>query len=132
TLRGSYSFSGYYAGSNPYDQYDTGPADGQVVFQLPLAAAPIVEIIRRKQPQNEEGDPTAHCPGNVLNPQAVAGYLCVYESRISNNDGLAAFSPYDGAVNTATRFGVGLDILGPAGPSSVHRTSKGTWAVTAP
>lgn len=133
TLRGSYSFSGYYSGSNPYSVYDTGPADGQISFQIPLAAAPTVVLVKRKQPPAEaEGDPTAQCPGSVLNPQAAPGFLCVYESRIANNNGLESFSPYDGAPDTATRFGVGLNIDGPAGPGSIHRTSKGTWAVTAP
>ena len=130
TLRGAYAFSGYYRGAG--DAYDLGPADGVITFQLPLAAAPNLQLIKRKQPANEEGDPTAQCPGSVLNPQAAPGYLGVYESKISNNDGLQAFSTYDGAIDTATRFGVGLNIVGPAGPSSVHRTSKGTWAATAP
>jgi len=35
-------------------------------------------------------------------------------------------------IPSATRFGLGLFILGPEDPNSTHRTSKGTWAVTAP
>jgi hypothetical protein len=132
TLRGSYSFSGYYSGSNPPNQYDTGPADGQISFQIPLSAAPTVVLVRRKRPQTVPGDPPPECPGTISDPQALPGYLCVYESGIANNDGLEAFSPLDGAINTATRFGVGLNIDGPAGVASVHRTSKGAWAVTAP
>ena len=132
TLRGAYAFSGYYRGSTPPDQYDTGPADGVITFQIPLATAPTVVLIKRKQPASQEGDPTAECPGSVRNPQAAAGFLCVYESRIANNNGLEAFSTFDGAQNTATRFGVGLNIDGPFDTNAVHRTSKGTWAVTAP
>ena len=62
----------------------------------------------------------------------MAGCLCVYESKIANSNGLESFSPFDGTPDTSTRFGVGLNIDGPAGPSALHRTSKGTWAVTAP
>ena len=51
---------------------------------------------------------------------------------IANNNGLEAFSPFDGAMNTATRFGVGLNIDGPFSAQAEHRTSKGPWAVTAP
>ncbi|MGH2841677.1 MAG: hypothetical protein ACRDKY_12720, partial [Solirubrobacteraceae bacterium] len=80
SLRGSYSFSGYYSGGTVAAQYDTAPADGQISFQLPLASKPVVEIVAKDEP------PTATCPGSVANPLASAGRLCVYESAISNND----------------------------------------------
>jgi len=130
TLRGSYSFSGFYSGANL--PHDAGPSDGQISFPIPLAAAPTVVLIRRKQPQNQEGDPTAQCPGSVLNPQAAPGYLCVYESGMADNKALYAFSPYNGVNGVATRFGVGLYITEPQATTSDHRTSKGSWAVTAP
>jgi hypothetical protein len=127
TLRGSYSFSGYYGGSAPpYTKYDKGPADGQISFQIPLASPPAVVIGQKG------AGPVTHCPGDITNPQAEAGYLCVYESSISNNDGLGSFNPQTGVHDIATRFGVGLFILGPAGPDAEHRTSKGSWAVKAP
>jgi len=125
TLRGSYSFSGYYAGSNPYSKYDMGPADGQISFQIPLPSEPTVVI------SPKGAGPVTHCPGSITNPQAQAGYLCVYESSISDNDALTAFSPQTGVHDIATRFGVGLFVTNPAGPASDHRTSKGSWAVTA-
>lgn len=130
TLRGSYSFSGFYSGANL--PHDAGPSDGQISFPIPLAAAPTVVLIRRKQPQNQAGDPTAQCPGSVLNPQAAPGYLCVYESGMADNNALYSFSPYNGVNGVATRFGVGLYITEPQATTSDHRTSKGSWAVTAP
>jgi len=132
TLQGAYAFSGYYRGTIPPDQYDTGPADGVITFQIPLAAAPNLALIPRRQDVNQPGSPPPQCPGTILNPQAASGWLCVYESGIANNDGLEAFSTFNGAQNTATRFGVGLNIDGPFDTNAVHRTSKGTWAVTAP
>ena len=132
TLQGAYAFSGYYRGTSPPDQYDTGPADGVITFQIPLATAPTLVLIPRKQSSNAPGDPPAQCPGTIGDPQALRGYLCVYESGIANNNGLEAFSTFNGAQNTATRFGVGLNIDGPFDTNAVHRTSKGTWAVTAP
>ena len=133
TLRGAYAFSGYYGGSPaPYSKYDKGPADGLITFQIPLAVAPQLVLIPRRQDAELPGTPPAECPGTITNPQALPGYLCVYESRIANNDGLEAFSPFEGAQNTATRFGVGLNIDGPFDANAEHRTSKGTWAVTAP
>ncbi len=125
TLRGAYAFSGFYSGGAAETQYDIAPADGQISFQLPLPSEPVVEIVAKGEPA------TATCPGSVGNPAATAGRLCVYESAISNNDGLTAFHPQTGVHGTATRFGTGLFITGPAGPASVHRTSKGTWAVRA-
>ena len=133
TLQGAYAFSGYYGGSPPpYSKYDKGPADGVITFQIPLAAAPNLALIPRRQDVNQPGSPPPQCPGTILNPQAASGWLCVYESGIANNDGLEAFSTFNGAQNTATRFGVGLNIDGPFDTNAVHRTSKGTWAVTAP
>jgi hypothetical protein len=134
TLRGSYSFSGYYSGGVADAAHDTGPADGQISFQIPLASEPQVELVTKVgAPGNQtEGPPTAHCPGSVSNPQAVAGYLCVYESSIANNNGLGFFNTRTGDHISATRFGVGLFITGPSAADAVHRTSKGSWAVTAP
>jgi hypothetical protein len=126
TLRGSYSFSGYYSGGAADPEYDTAPADGQISFQLPLSSEPVVEIVAKGEPS------TTTCPGTIGEPRATAGRLCVYESAISNNDGLTAFNPETGVHGSATRFGTGLFITGPAGPASLHRTSKGTWAVMAP
>jgi hypothetical protein len=126
TLRGSYSFSGFSSGGAAASQYDTAPADGQISFQIPLAGAPAVEIIAKG------GAPTGTCPGSVTDPLASRGRLCVYESSISDNDGLSAFSPATGVHDVATRFGAGLFVTGPGGPASVHRTSKGSWAVTSP
>jgi hypothetical protein len=126
TLRGSYSFSGFYSGGAADPQYDTAPADGQISFQIPLASPPVVEIVAKG------GAATVTCPGTVANPLASPGRLCVYESAISNNDGLSSFSPETGVHDIATRFGAGLFITGPAGPDSLHRTSKGSWAVMAP
>jgi hypothetical protein len=126
TLRGAFSFSGFSSGGAADPQYDTAPADGQISFQIPLASAPVVEIVAKG------GPPTLTCPGSVTDPLATAGRLCVYESAISDNDGLVSFSPETGVYNVATRFGAGLFITGPGGPSSVHRTSKGSWAVMAP
>lgn len=120
TLRGAYAFSG---DNTPAD---SAPADGHISFQIPLPITPVAEVVEKGSAA------TANCPGSVTNPTARPGVLCVYESAISDNTGLTAFSPETGAHGIATRFGVGLFITAASGPSSVNRTSKGTWAVTAP
>lgn len=117
TLRGAYAFSGI---------ADTFPADGDISFPIALANPPIAEVVRRNAAS------TANCPGSVASPTAAPGYLCVYESAISDNDGLTAFSPETGVHGAATRYGVGLFITAPSGPASNNKTSKGSWAVTAP
>jgi len=132
TLRGAYAFSGYRSGRNPPMPNENGEANGVISFPVPLASVPTIVLIRRKQPQNEEGDPTTQCPGSVLNPQAAPGFVCVYESKNADNTKLEAFSPYDDTGHTATRFGVGLFLTAPQNPNSTHRTSSGSWAVTAP
>jgi len=72
------------------------------------------------------GAPTAECPGNVNDPQAAPGHLCVYE-RSSTNIGAALVDiPADGGSER-----VGAIVQG-AAEADGQVIFKGTWAVTAP
>jgi hypothetical protein len=73
------------------------------------------------------GPTTAQCPGNVGAPSAAPGYLCVYESGISNL-GIFAICNSSGKCPGADPFGAEV---------FAHSTAAGrffvdgTWAVTA-
>jgi hypothetical protein len=83
------------------------------------------------------GDPATHyvsivgpappqCPGNVNDPQALPGNLCVYEYVASGITSVVIDYP---AGTGSARFGVSVQ-GGTAG--SVDAILRGTWAVTAP
>jgi hypothetical protein len=100
---------------------------GGITFQVPLPTAPTFNFI----PQG--GSATANCPGSVANPQAAAGFLCLYEGA-SQNKGpgqqpqVCSSGGGCGGLNAADKFGVGLE-LSSAAPG--FASSAGTWAVTA-
>ena len=92
-----------------------------ISFQIPLAAAPALNVIPVGGPS------TGACPGTADTPSAAGGNLCIYESRIVGSTG---FALSDGASpGGVTRFGV-FGLLGASG--SGDYIARGTWAVTAP
>lgn len=98
---------------------DTG--DAAITFPFPLAAAPKVEWIFAPSK-----GPDANCPGSAANPEAAAGYLCLYESA---DDNVSSYCSTSACGTTAFTYGA-LPSL--AATNAVRTTSVGSWAVTAP
>jgi hypothetical protein len=93
-----------------------------ISFNIPLAAAPAVNVIAKGGPS------TAACPGKAGAPAAASGNLCVYTST-SNN--IAEFSIDDpsfegGILNHASPWGTAVQATAGAAPAMAY----GSWAVT--
>lgn len=73
------------------------------------------------------GGPTAACPGNVNDPQAAPGNLCVYERATLNTTSVILDFPAD---DRSARFGA--IVQGNVALNGNQTVVKGTWAVTAP
>ena len=110
TLRGHYHIE--LDGVKPASHIGAGYS-----YQFPLASAPNGHVIA------EGGAPTAECPGNVKEPRAAPGNLCVYES--ANNSDVQSLE----IGSESDRFGFGL--LLNAKEESTGIWSIGSWAVTA-
>jgi hypothetical protein len=125
---GPFAGSNLRSGQTLRGQFAVGGADGAAIwtaqsFAFPLAAAPKSEVI----------DPatatTANCPGITgatgQNPNAVAGYLCLYVTSKANL-----------AVGGLLVPGVALTRLGFAVEGTAEAAGgfygSGQWAVTAP
>jgi hypothetical protein len=110
TLRGIYGYAGHQ--TTGYSPVET------ISYQFPLASPPTPNLIKISDPS------TPQCPGEVENPQAAPGNLCVYEERNDSGTPLEVINEIaDG------RFGAVLfaDI-----PDNTDYEFEGTWAVTAP
>jgi hypothetical protein len=115
TLVGAFGVGG--AGGNANDVHES-----PVSFQIPLAASPTVEVVQ------EGGAPTANCPGSPTNPQAAAGYWCLYVGYAdqTNANGVRVYGT-DGSNEFRWGGVVYIKALGTSGPEA-----SGTWAVKAP
>ena len=115
TLRGWLNIDTVAAGANQIE-------GGSISFALQTANAPTVQIIPTGGPT------TAACAGSVAHPSAAAGFMCVYESPLSN---VASVDICSSAGCTATPsadpFGAEVSVHSAgAGRFSL----AGTWAVT--
>ena len=107
----------YYAGGSASAGFDL--AVTEMAFVYPLAAAPTGHFIM-------SGDPTpAGCTGDVSNPGASAGHLCVFEQN-STNAGVRNING-PGGDGTTTKWGAGIFIRSAAASTFYTR---GVWAVT--
>jgi hypothetical protein len=115
TLRGTFSMGG----RSP----DTGPdtALSEISFGFQFASAPEPHFIEFG------GTPPPECPGTSLEPQALPGHLCVYES-LASRVGTRGINGPDGD-DTTYRFGARLFALGSEPGIFI---SQGTWAATSP
>jgi len=97
-----------------------------ITFPVPLAQAPAaVHYIELGQ------SAPSGCTGDVANPGAAPGNLCVFEGRAYNASGVRGIEdPTDSGVNQANRFGTGVYMNGSNGPGEAD--TGGSWAVTAP
>jgi hypothetical protein len=111
TLKGPYGFAGTRAsGGGAFH-----PAF-QVAYPIPLSFAPTINIVPFA------GPPTANCPGNVSDPAALPGHLCIY----MQDEGV----PLDIERQPASgRFGF---LVYPEVNEGANYQVYGTWAVTAP
>lgn len=96
-----------------------------VSFPVPLASAPAFHVIGVGQ------WPPAGCSGNVANPGAAPGHLCVFvESSFGASAVIDANSPVTGDPG-ASRFGTELAVYPDSEPGTTSVVKRGTWAVTA-
>jgi len=94
-----------------------------ISFNIPLAAAPAVNVIAKGGPS------TAACPGKVAAPAAASGNLCIYTSTSENVAELAVVDPSfeGGMANHASPWGTAVKASAAA---TLPGLAYGTWAVT--
>jgi hypothetical protein len=104
--------------------------DTAISFSLPLAA----ELDETHVVLMGEGESsTTECPGSANNPQASAGYLCVYVGSLNTPLTLITIEKPDGEIAPgvltlgAGRTGAIVRLIGQA-----DQRARGTWAVTSP
>ena len=98
-----------------------GTTIGSISYPLSLASAPIVLIIP------SGGSTPVGCKGDVSNPGAASGYLCIFEGYTEGGATLTGhFGPVDG-IEGGTKLGITIYATG--GGSSTNDVS-GTWAAT--
>jgi hypothetical protein len=67
------------------------------------------------------------CPGNAEEPSAAAGFICIYEGRVSNVHVFGVFKVLAFAPGTSRSGGVLL-----VEATGASNSAEGSWAVTAP
>ena len=102
---------------------DANQAEGSSIsFALQTASAPTVQVVP------VGGPTTAACGGSVAHPAAAAGFMCVYESHLTN---VASVDICSSAGCTATpganQFGAEVSVHSAA---AGRFALDGTWAVT--
>jgi hypothetical protein len=136
TLLGDWSLTGHASGSGALE----GSFFTNVSFGLPLASAPEPVMVRAPTEEEEKKkefppDP-AGCTGNVEEPGAEPGHLCVFSRMefngspsVCSSGAHSAFSCADASSAPASdRFGFIMETNAvAAGPVFLN----GTWAVTA-
>jgi hypothetical protein len=114
TIRGTLFVFGSASGAGQY-------FDGEINFGFSLPAAPTVRYI------NQGTTPPAQCPGNVTNPQAQPGNLCIYERLNINAPTRFAYNPLNNGFNQSSRYGTGVAVYsGASGQVEIDAS----WAVT--
>jgi X-X-X-Leu-X-X-Gly heptad repeat protein len=126
TLASGHTEQGIWWLSDWSESGSDGASVSSITFPIPLAQAPsAVHYIYLNQPT------PSGCSGNVLDPGAAPGNLCVFEGRAYNAGGNRGIEdPTDGGLNQASRFGTGVYLNGTTGPGEAD--IGGSWAVTAP
>jgi hypothetical protein len=95
---------------------------GSISFGFNLASAPTVQLVP------VGGPTTAQCGGSVAAPSAAPGYLCLYESSLTNVASLAVCNSVGTCGPSADSFGGELF----ANSTAAGRFfADGAWAVTA-
>lgn len=101
-------------------------AVGSISFPTPMAGSPAPHLLAvGAQPTNE-------CAGNVSNPTAALGHLCVYLGQLSNASSTSIVNPENGVADQASRFGAAVTATRNASPATTAVIAiSGTWAVAA-
>ncbi len=94
-----------------------------ISFGYTLRSAPIPHFIPAG------AVPPSACPGNVANPQAAPGHLCVYEQHDNNAQGQLIGNPVNNTGGQTSRFGAFVIAQSVADGTW---TTSGTWAVRSP
>jgi hypothetical protein len=93
-------------------------------YHWPLRKAPSALVVPFNHDASADG-----CPGNVENPLANRGMVCIYAGSFANNLGqFGSIRPEDGVEMQVNRFGVILFARG--GDPNLPFATHGTWAVT--
>lgn len=111
TEKGSYGFA-----STRFEGGAVFSPGFQVSYPIPLSFSPTVNLI------GQEEASTAKCPGDVSNPTATAGNLCIYAGR--EDVGVSIEN-----VPAGGRFGF---LMFSEAAEGENYEEYGTWAVTAP
>ena len=115
------TLTGAWATVGPVPSGGTAELDTTISFPLEPSMAPTVELMTPGEPS------TTQCPGSVSDPQAIPGYLCVYE--VETLGGPVTYSnPTTNSAGSASQFGVNLTETSSGGPGEFNAT--GTWALT--
>jgi hypothetical protein len=93
------------------------------------------------QPGDEPYD-TVNCPGDLQHPEAEPGFLCIYASRVSNQDEVnnhlhkPCYVPGVGGPASnpplTEEYGSGVILVFCANDPAARTFGEGSWAVTAP
>jgi hypothetical protein len=97
-------------------------AEASIPFSLPLADNVTPVVVQ------EGGAPPANCPGTVGNPQANAGFLCVFVQDTNSIDAVLTYGMADGGDD----YRFGAQAYGISTEDTTNAELWGTWAVTAP
>ncbi|HSK50764.1 MAG TPA: hypothetical protein VK889_09780 [Solirubrobacterales bacterium] len=95
-------------------------ASGSVSFPVPLAANQPASVVFAPGSGAAQTDPT--CNGNVWEPSAPAGKVCIYSLGASGSTGFE--------THTSNRFGFAIGFTGFSNPDFVG--FRAIWAYTAP
>jgi hypothetical protein len=98
-----------------------------VSFNIPLEAAPAIHVIQENGKEKIPGEEIVQpaCPGEVAEPAADPGNLCLYTEKEVN----IIFPGYpDPSFTKSYTTGAAIGIV----PSASGSRAFGTWAVTAP
>lgn len=97
-----------------------------VNFSFPLRVEPNLFQASANEPEyiSESDSSTTNCPGNVNNPEALPGHICIYAGTESNVIDSELNFAEDGTYGFVRKF----EAVEPAERSY----ARGTWAVTAP
>jgi Collagen triple helix repeat (20 copies) len=128
TESGAWAIEAHLPGTGPIE----GSAATAISFNIPLAAA-----AKRIYVKEKEATP-AGCTGNVKEPGAAEGNLCVFTAEEVNTNGFPAHICPASASLAECAFGVVEEATDPSGAlvtvadkEAGFVASSGTWAVTA-
>jgi hypothetical protein len=98
-----------------------------ISFPLRLSSLPEAQVV-----SVAEGTAAPNCPGTAGDPQAAAGFLCLYEAVHNKIETLVAFKQPDATSGVTLKMVVEKEEVAPGEFVFPPASSVGSWAVTAP